>query len=135
MAVILIMNSEAQYFYEHKWMFRAMTVFNIFMVYAFLGFSLLEVYLNAKGRTLNEIIVECVDGPAVPRFTVGATWGENLYLCVGCYRVLPVMIFPYFFGTPLSGIEYCYMESQIKQQPGIWEEFLEGISNYFISND
>lgn len=100
-----------------------------------LGLVITEIYLAGKGRCIYELILECIDGPALPRFTIGLKFPENTYLALGSYRALPVLVMPYLFSPPVTGLEYAYMTSKIKEQNGIWDEFVESIRNFFVSKE
>ena len=130
----LLFNIHAQFWYEYLYTCRAMTLINLVMSYAAIGYWLLEIYLNAKGRTVYEIIIESVISSAKPRFSIGAKWRENIYLSFGSKSISPVLIFPYAYGSPLTGLEYCLMSDEIKKQLNIWDEFVETVSSYFTSN-
>ena len=88
------------------------------------------MFLNLKGRTFLEVMGQLSRGPAPPKYDLKGTWREYHFLNYGTFWLLPPLLFPFFYSSQITGLEYSFLpqktekEDFVKSQTGWIEKYL-----------
>lgn len=89
----------------------------------------LEVFINLKGRTFLELMGQVMRGPSPPKYDLNIGWKDYHFLNFGTFSVFPSMLFPYYYDSPITGLEYCFLERKTEKEDFVREQF-DSLSAY-----
>ncbi|CAI2375475.1 unnamed protein product [Moneuplotes crassus] len=109
--VLIFTSRYSDYYSENLWKCRILTYLSFLSTYGLAPYTLLEVYINAKGRTFLELLAGINKKKAKPKFKYGENWREHFYLFQGTWWPILGIIFPYFLKSPVTGLEYSFVKN------------------------
>ena len=77
---------------------------------------------------------EMMRGPVKPKFKLGTNWKEQMYLVYGTWYAPIGIALPYFYGPPITGLEFCFV-SQNKEPEDFIQETFSGLLSMLPFND
>jgi len=120
---MLISHRNSEAYNTHLYLSRFMIWVNFFMSYSLTPYCFMEFFINANGRTFLELLYEAFKGPTKPKYKLLTGWRENMYLVYGSRYLSIAIVFPYFFGAPITGLEFWFLPAHSEVEDFIGDTF------------
>jgi hypothetical protein len=103
------------------------------MSYTLMGYTCWELLINSKGRTFLEAVSELNKPVSRPKYTLNTTWREQFWLIYGTWWVVLGIQFPYFYKSPVTGLEFAFIKHQ--EDTSFLENMIEPVAKYLGKTD
>ena len=94
---------------------------NSLLTNAVISYLLFMYYINLQGRTFLEILSQGMKGPCPSKYRMNVGWREYYFLNFGTFNIFPSLLFPYFYHSPITGLEYSFLDPKTENEDFIQE--------------
>ena len=130
-SISLVFNVVFVYWYNSSQLYEAhitnsriMFAISFFLMNVVVGYTIAELFTNGNGRTFLEVIKMLIMGPQKPKYNLETSWRENMYVVYGTFNLFIAIPFPYLFGPPITGLEFCMIPQNKEPEDFVFALYL-----------